>query len=44
MHLSAAHVDPDPFSPDGVVGIDVLVCCIGAYLLPDGEAATPAVD
>ena len=25
VQLPAAHVDPDPFPPDGVVGIDVLV-------------------
>ena len=29
VQLPAAHVDPDPFPPDGVVGIDVLVGCIG---------------
>jgi hypothetical protein len=23
VQLPAAHVDPDPFPPDGVVGIDV---------------------
>jgi len=43
VQLPAAHVDPDPFPPDGVVGIDVLVGCIGADVLPDGAAATPAV-
>ena len=43
VQLPAAHVDPDPFPPDGVVGIDVLVDCIGADVLPDGAAATPAV-
>ena len=38
VQLPAAHVDPDPFSPDGVVGIDVLVGCIGTDVLPDGAA------
>jgi hypothetical protein len=43
VQLPTEHVDPDPFPPGGVVGIDGLVGCIGADVLPDGAAATPAV-
>jgi len=37
------YVSLSSLTPDGVVGIDVLVGCIGADVLPDGAAATPAV-
>lgn len=39
VQLPAAHVDPDPFPPDGVVGIDALVGCVAAVVLLGGVPA-----
>jgi hypothetical protein len=41
VQLPAEHVDPDPFPLDGIVGIDALVGCIGADVLPSGLNVIP---